>query len=297
MKTIKMIAKIGDQKVPVGTCNSAQARILVRDDLAAWQDGDLILFIRQAHLALLDSNPGVWRYKDDDHNVSQAEMDRRKAWFMEFMPKAVNAATATPRGSIHYVPHTMTWSKVNPVGRKVHDPSLASEEPDEMGKEILLYWKTGSRISVADTSDMDALLDALDQPAGSDPFLADPFMTDDPASEADLSALWETLPTIKTTDGEFYVVDVKAVDEVPPGNALVPEVEISFPSDDVGEDPQVEGKDWMKEAQKWHAWYTSAQSRHWDQPPRDWDADCLIAYVDERKLSIEATDALVEDEV
>lgn len=88
MKTIKMVAKVGDQQVPVGTCKSAQARILVRDDLAAWQDGELILFIRRAHLALLESNRVAWRCKADDHNVSEAEINRRKAWFISFMPLA-----------------------------------------------------------------------------------------------------------------------------------------------------------------------------------------------------------------
>jgi hypothetical protein len=106
MKDIKMVAKLGDQVMPVGTCNQAQARILVRDDLAAWQDGTIMLFIRKAHLALLDSNPGTWRCKKDDDNVSEAEIDRRKAWFIQFMPIATIALThkqGSERDEIHAV--------------------------------------------------------------------------------------------------------------------------------------------------------------------------------------------------
>lgn len=86
-KTIEMIALIGGQEFPAGKCSPAQARILVKKELASWRDGKLIMLVRQAHADLLDSNEHVWKGPLDDNNVSGAEMDRRQAWFRALLPK------------------------------------------------------------------------------------------------------------------------------------------------------------------------------------------------------------------
>ncbi len=288
MKTIKMVAKLGDQKIPVGTCNSAQARILVRDDLAAWQDGELILFIRNAHLALLDSNPGVWHSKSDDANVSQAELDRRKAWFLGFIPKAVATATTPARDPYRFIPYTMTWDKVNPIGRIVVDPALvsvdpvfstarptpahrvvfnpemASKDPDEMGSELIAAWKSQHPV---DTSEMDAeILQSLsDLSTLSDPFL-------DQNSVTNLAELWESEPLLDM-NGDSSVVEPPEVivfeDDAPEDDASEVQTSEVQASDDT---------DWMQVAINWYKWYTGVQALHHKQPPEDWDGECLILY-------------------
>ena len=139
MNSIKMIAKLGDQQFPVGNCNSAQARILVRDGVAVWQDGSLLLFVRQAHVALLEFNPNALRGPKDDLNVSDAELERRLAWFKSFLPKAAITA-ASPPEPYTYEPHTLTLGEILSPIREFSDPRLASEEPDDMGKELIEAW-------------------------------------------------------------------------------------------------------------------------------------------------------------
>lgn len=143
MKSVKMIAKIGDQQISVGTCNPAQARILVRDGLAAWQDGSLILHIRPVHLNLLASNPNLWRCKDDNDNTSQGELDRRKAWFLQFLPLAAEALTKgkSVMGDLEHI-QTATrylmslsnrmwqfWDKAEAVDDPLDPYYLEGEEP------------------------------------------------------------------------------------------------------------------------------------------------------------------------
>lgn len=141
MKTIKMVAKVGDQQVPVGTCNSAQARILVRDDLAAWQDGELILFIRKAHAALLEVNPDVWRYHGDNYNVSDAEVARRKAWFLSFMPLAVEVFTnrAAQKQEIEELENLWDFDTDTDLAPRENpgDP-FDVELPDDLGEPSLI---------------------------------------------------------------------------------------------------------------------------------------------------------------
>ena len=45
-KRVKMITRMGGQDVPLGECHPGQARVLVREEMAAWQDGKLLLVLR-----------------------------------------------------------------------------------------------------------------------------------------------------------------------------------------------------------------------------------------------------------
>ena len=92
---IPLVARMGADLVPLGHCNQAQARILVKKDVAAWQDGTLTVLARPAFLRLLVDD-AHWVGKSDYGNVSPAEMDRRKVWFAEFMTKAVKAVATAP---------------------------------------------------------------------------------------------------------------------------------------------------------------------------------------------------------
>ena len=143
MKTHKMFAKLGDQLIPVGSCNSAQARILVRDNVAVWQEGDLVLFVRQAHIAILDNNPDLWSLPMDEENgVGQREIDRRRQWFTQFMPKWVNLIVSPKVIIWDKVPHVLTSDCIQYKTRTViSDPALASDQPDEMGQELIDCWK------------------------------------------------------------------------------------------------------------------------------------------------------------
>lgn len=147
MNTIKMVAKLGDHVIPVGNCSSAQARILVRDDLAAWQDGTLVLFVRKAHAALLDGNDHLWTFNGDDKNTSQAELDRRKGWFLSFMPKAV-AALSDKRDSEIAVIQGATASMLNAAlqGLTYVDDPNTPPMPDEEVAE----WFDDPTVTVAE---------------------------------------------------------------------------------------------------------------------------------------------------
>jgi len=104
MKTVQMVARVGDEEIPVGTCHPAQARVLIKRQLAAWQDNKLLLSIRPVFQRLLDTNKHAWEGPADDNNVSPAELRRREAWFASFVGKAARALVAgaapvSPAGS------------------------------------------------------------------------------------------------------------------------------------------------------------------------------------------------------
>lgn len=155
MKTVKMVAKLGDQLIPVGSCNSAQARILVRDDVAHWQDGLLVLFVRQVHLAILDNNPELWSLPGDTElGIGQAEIDRRRAWFIQFMPKVTALLTAPTMVKWDQAPHVLTSECVQyKIRFPGIDPALASDQPDEMGLELMECWGETNPEAFATTLD------------------------------------------------------------------------------------------------------------------------------------------------
>jgi hypothetical protein len=86
-----MFSRIADQKVPIGTCNPAQARILVKQELASWVDGELQLLLRPVFLDVIQTNEHLMRGPFDDQNTSQAELDRRLQWFKMVMLRGSQA--------------------------------------------------------------------------------------------------------------------------------------------------------------------------------------------------------------
>jgi len=90
-KSVKMFTRLAGTDIPIGQCHPAEARVLVKKDLAAWQDGNLQVILRPAFVDLLDSNEHAWKGPLDDGNVSQAELDRRMAWFKQFVELGVQA--------------------------------------------------------------------------------------------------------------------------------------------------------------------------------------------------------------
>lgn len=141
MKTIPMVAKLGDQRIPVGTCNSAQARILVRDELASWEDGKLLLIIRKAHLELMESNDHLWSTPADKGMMSRNELHRRQAWFTQLVERSSKALvnTALNHG---VVSETTVWSDTRSVWRTETSPDpvvYTSEQLEELGKDAYLF--------------------------------------------------------------------------------------------------------------------------------------------------------------
>lgn len=96
-KNVQMVAKVGDEVLSLGSTHPATARKLVKQELAAWDDGKLLVLIRPTFLGLLDSNESSWKGPLDDENVSDAELRRRREWFKTFIPKAAEALV--PHGS------------------------------------------------------------------------------------------------------------------------------------------------------------------------------------------------------
>lgn len=93
--SIAMFARMDAQDFALGFCHPAQARLLVKQELASWQDGKLLLILRPSYMSLIDANSlSCWRGPLDDSNqMSDGEMKRRRAWFKDMLPK-VAIATA-----------------------------------------------------------------------------------------------------------------------------------------------------------------------------------------------------------
>ena len=108
-KKVKMVAKVGDQVVPCGECHPGQARVLVKEELAAWNDGKLLLIVRPALAEVIDANSS-WKGPLDDGNVSDREMLRRKAWFATMVPRAA-IAIADTKNPESRLPTTLETSK------------------------------------------------------------------------------------------------------------------------------------------------------------------------------------------
>lgn len=104
-KAIKMVTNLAGTEIPVGDCHPGQARVLVKQDLAAWQDGKLLLLLRPAFLELLSSNEDAWKGPLDDANVSGAERDRRMAWFKQFIRLGAEALSKGKTGSDFAIIH------------------------------------------------------------------------------------------------------------------------------------------------------------------------------------------------
>lgn len=89
---VSMFYRFGEENLPLGKCHPSQARILVRKELATWEDGNLKVILRPAHSEILDRDPyQLIRRAEDDQNVSKAELDRRLDWFKQFARKATMA--------------------------------------------------------------------------------------------------------------------------------------------------------------------------------------------------------------
>jgi hypothetical protein len=90
-KSIKMIADVGgSEPIDAGHCHPSQARILVKKQLASWQDGKLLVQIRPTHLMV--ANNTINR-KDGDPNVSKAEVERRTEWFQSIIQAVAGSDT------------------------------------------------------------------------------------------------------------------------------------------------------------------------------------------------------------
>ena len=89
---VSMYYRFGEDNLPLGKCNPATARVLVKKELATWEDGNLKVILRPAHSEILDRDPyQLIRRAEDDQNVSKAELDRRLDWFKQFIRKATMA--------------------------------------------------------------------------------------------------------------------------------------------------------------------------------------------------------------
>jgi len=135
-----MIVHIGDNVVPIGQTSPAQARILVKKELASWKDGSLLLLLRPAFAELVVSNEHLMKGPFDDENTSKAELDRRLQWFKQLMVKGADALAATgqpasrnPDELSFIEAKGLSWLMISTVGSDVGD--LTQEEVDEFFKE------------------------------------------------------------------------------------------------------------------------------------------------------------------
>lgn len=110
MEVVKMIASVAGEEVFMGECHPARARVLVKKQLASWKDGKLLLHILGVHDALLTNNPESARGPLDDENVSKQEMERRFAWFRNFMVKSTKVFAKMAR-SLPSLEDARAWAE------------------------------------------------------------------------------------------------------------------------------------------------------------------------------------------
>lgn len=179
MSSVQMVAKIGDQTIRVGTCHPGQARILVKKDHAAWDDGQLILYLRPAHLQLAENTR---RLVDDEeaYMVSEAEVERRLHWLRKLLMAVVQ--TDTHGSDLETI--------VGPQGDR--DPMdglrhVAKVVQETKGRDAHRITLSGLREGVG-----------LQPPAGLTPEELDEWFSDDESSPenntvtfAEMTALWD----------------------------------------------------------------------------------------------------------
>ena len=89
--SVKVIADLGKgEPFDAGHCHPSQARILVKKKLAKWQDGKLLVQLRPVHIAVAMNTltlPG------EDRDVSEAEVQRRQAWFRSVVQGVLQSDT------------------------------------------------------------------------------------------------------------------------------------------------------------------------------------------------------------
>lgn len=123
MNTIDMIARVGGQVLAVGKCTSAQARILVKKEHAAWEDGKLLLPLDPELLQVAVNNPDG---PLDDANVSKKEKERRMAWLRSLLSAQAGSRASKARSNIpEIVGHALLLNF--PI--EVVDPNRLPTEP------------------------------------------------------------------------------------------------------------------------------------------------------------------------
>ncbi|MEI6297333.1 MAG: hypothetical protein WCO84_06895, partial [bacterium] len=108
-----MIFKIGDEVLSIGKCHPSQARILVKKDLATWEDGNIKVILRNAQAEAFEHNQDNFLHgPSDNKDVSMGEMDRRLDWFKNVILKTTLAAGGLGRSGQDVNPEEMGFYKV-----------------------------------------------------------------------------------------------------------------------------------------------------------------------------------------
>lgn len=58
MKTVKMITLAGDERLHVGACYPATARRLVKQELASWDNGELLIHLKPIYSKFMEQSFG-----------------------------------------------------------------------------------------------------------------------------------------------------------------------------------------------------------------------------------------------
>lgn len=88
--SVLMFTRVGGEDLHVGKCSHAQARILSKKGHGRIEDGKLFLNLRPVHLSVAAN-----LMREDDPNVSQAEVQRRLDWLSRIVGAVVRAETNT----------------------------------------------------------------------------------------------------------------------------------------------------------------------------------------------------------
>jgi len=154
-----MYAQAGDERLYVGHCHPGGARKLVKKELASWDNGDLILILQPVYLKFMEQD--FWT-GERDHEISRAELDRRRHWFKNLVSRGAQALLSQERSDLtRLLDYTATLVDViGPTGSKVFihsrltaDISSRTEE-DIWDPEELLHIApakdTGEKVSLTE---------------------------------------------------------------------------------------------------------------------------------------------------
>jgi len=103
--SVSMFTKVGDEEIQLGHCHPAQARKLVKEELASWVDGRIFLILRPIYLDVMQVNSAWKGPLDDDSQMSDGELKRRRAWFKSLIPVLADAV-ANSRSKESRLPFT-----------------------------------------------------------------------------------------------------------------------------------------------------------------------------------------------
>lgn len=123
-------------RIPAGKIHPAAARKLVANDLAAWQDGQLIIHARSIALTMIDHMGSMaWigpQDGDKGNLLAPIELERRKAWFLHFLQATVYAHSRTGQSHLQEIHQASEHVWMPPISAILEPPPAPLDPADDI---------------------------------------------------------------------------------------------------------------------------------------------------------------------